>query len=179
MVALQHQRVAARERRLDVRGGGAEVGEHAEAVRAVGEHELHRLARVVRHGEGQHLDGADGESRAPLDDARQHAVHCLARLIQRAGRAVRHPDAGAELRGKAERMARMIVVLVSDQDARDVGGRKAQAREALLGLARREAAVDQDTGGADFGNEAVALAAAAQRGETNQRLTSAARAAGR
>ena len=49
VVALEHQRVAAGQARLDIRRRHPEVGQHAQFPRAVGDHELHGLARVVRH----------------------------------------------------------------------------------------------------------------------------------
>ena len=55
VVALQHQRIASGQRVLDVPRRCADIGEHAQTECAVGKHELHRLARVVRHGVGLHL----------------------------------------------------------------------------------------------------------------------------
>jgi hypothetical protein len=54
----------------------------------------------------------------------------------------------------------MVAVLVRDQDAGEIRGREAEARQALLRVAQVEPAVDQQTGAAGFGDQAVAAAAA-------------------
>jgi hypothetical protein len=63
--------------------------------------------------------------------------------------------------------ARVIVVLVGDEDRRQRLGRDAQAREARDGVAHPEAAIDEDAGGAGFDEKAVAFAAAADRSEAH------------
>src|SRR5689334_4488047 len=62
VVALEDERIAPGEARLDVRGRHADVGEQSHAMRAVADHELHGLARVVRNWEWTHLEIADGEA---------------------------------------------------------------------------------------------------------------------
>ena len=61
VVALEHQRVAAGEARLDVRRDVPMSVSTPSRARAVGDDELHRLARVVRHRERRDLERADRE----------------------------------------------------------------------------------------------------------------------
>jgi len=63
---------------------------------------------------------------------------------------------GREIEGAAG----MVAVLVRDEDARQIGGREPEAREALLRVAQVQAAIDQQPGGAGLGDQAVAAAAA-------------------
>jgi hypothetical protein len=62
--------------------------------------------------------------------------------------------------GEVEGAAGVVAVLVGDQDAGQVGGSEAEARQALLGVAQVQAAVDQQARAAGFGDQAVAAAAA-------------------
>ena len=74
VVAFEHQRVAAGQARLDVRRRDAEVGQHAEAARAVADHELHRLARVVRHRERADLERRRSRTRRGCRSRRRCAM---------------------------------------------------------------------------------------------------------
>jgi len=62
--------------------------------------------------------------------------------------------------GEVEGAAGVVAVLVGDQDAGQVGRREAEARQALLGVAQVEAAVDEDARRAGLGDQAIAAAAA-------------------
>ena len=55
VVALQHQRVATRQRGQRMARDVADVGHQAQHAVAIGAAQLQRLARVVRHGEGVEL----------------------------------------------------------------------------------------------------------------------------
>ena len=61
VIALEHQRVAAAQARFDVARRHADVGQHAEPMLTVADDELHRLARIVRHGKRPHFERADRE----------------------------------------------------------------------------------------------------------------------
>ena len=61
VIGFQHQGLAAGEHFLDVRRRTAGVSQHAQSPRAIREHVLHRLARVVRNGERMHLQVPDRE----------------------------------------------------------------------------------------------------------------------
>src|SRR5947208_12081386 len=62
VIAFEHQRIATRQARLDVRGGYSEIGQYAQAPLPVGAHELHGFSRVVRNGKGTDFDVADGKN---------------------------------------------------------------------------------------------------------------------
>ncbi len=176
VVALEHQRVAARQHLLDVRGGSAEVGEHAQAPRAVAEHELHRLARVVRHGEGLDADRAHREAaRAPRSCAARRPRRAP-RLLLRAPRAVREVHRDAVQRPRTRRRRRRGRRARASPGCRR--GRRARGRAAPRRRAVSRGASPQSistAAAAGLGHQAIALAAAAERGEAQ--TTSVARAA--
>jgi hypothetical protein len=62
--------------------------------------------------------------------------------------------------GEVEGAAGMVPVLMRDQDSGEVGRRKTEAGQALLGVAQVEPAVDQQPRAGGFGDQAVAAAAA-------------------
>jgi hypothetical protein len=165
VVALEHQRVEAGQRALDVRRRDADVGEHAEARGAVRQHELHRLARVMRHGERGDLEIADASLFFSVQQYFPDPTEHLALLLERDQGAVGEIDRDAVGRGEVKRAAGVVAVLVRDQDAGEVRRREAEAREALLRVAQVEAAVDQQARAAGFGDQAVAAAAAGEGSE--------------
>src|SRR4051812_8362304 len=67
----------------------------------------------------------------------------------------------------------MVAMLVGDENAGKVGRRKPDAREALLGVAKVESAIDEHARGADFGDQAVAAAAAGEGSEAQDYLSCA------
>jgi hypothetical protein len=143
-----------------VRRGRADVGEHAELARAVGEHELNRLARVVRHGERDHQHAAERLALAAVDEHHAHALDDLALGLHREHRAVGEVDDGVVRGREVEHTVRMVAVLVRDQQAVDVRGLETQAREAPFGDGQIEAAVDEHAGVIGLGDQAVAAATA-------------------
>src|SRR5439155_21441717 len=120
VVAFQHQRVEPGQRAHDVRGGGSDVGEHAEPALAVGDHELHRLARVVRHGEGHDLHAADRLALPSVDEHHAHALDDLALGLHGEHGPVGQVHGDVVRGGKVEHTVRMVAVLVGDQHAVDV-----------------------------------------------------------
>ena len=63
---------------------------------------------------------------------------------------------------------RMVRVLVSHQNGREIAGTNIQALQSSLGLFEREAAIHEDEFAAYLNQRAVASTAAAQRGEASQ-----------
>ncbi len=167
VVAFEHQRVAAGQARLDVGRGHAEVGQHAEAPRAVADDVLHRLARVVRNGYRLDLQRVDREPVVAVEavDVR----HALEALRDRGQRAERGPDRNAVPRRERRNTADMIGVLVRDEDRGERRRLEPEPGEASRRAPNAEAAVDQDARAARLDDEAVAFAAAAQGGEAHPR----------
>jgi hypothetical protein len=114
----------------------------------------------VRHGERDHQQAADRLALAAVDEHHAHALDQLALGLHREHRAVGEVDDGVVRGGKVEHAVRMVAVLVRDQQAVDVGGLEAQAREAPLGDGEIETAVDEHAGVIGLGDQAVAAAAA-------------------
>ena len=103
VIAFEHQRVAAGEAGLDVRRRDAEVGQHAHAPRAVADHVLHRLARVVRHRDRHDLERADRESLVAVEAVDMRSSLRSARRRRRACRTSPTPECRAARRTPARR----------------------------------------------------------------------------
>src|SRR6185437_8459263 len=169
VVAFEDERVAARQARLDVRRADTEVGDHAEAPRAVADHELDRLARVVRHRKRAHLERADREYFVAVETEAAHGTDEA--LAGRVDRAERRPYGNPVSCRERRDPANVVAMLVRDEDRCDRRGIDSKARETNARVAHAEAAVDQDRGAARLDDEAVALAAAAQRSEAHSGAT--------
>src|SRR5579862_3666670 len=169
VVAFEHERVAARKARLDVTRRHADVGQHAEPLRAIADDELDRLARIVRHRKWPHLHHADRKHVMAVEaEHPRQPGNALARHRQRPERA---PYRDAEAACERSDAADVIGVLVRDDDRADRIGRHAEAPKAHDRVAHPEPAVDQDARITDFDDERVAFAAAAQGGEAHARRT--------
>ena len=92
----------------------------------------------------------------------------LAFALQRPQRAMGQHHQDVVRGGEVEDAAGMIAVLVRDENGVDVGRLEAQARKAPLGIAQREAAVDQHMREIGLRDQAVAARAARERGEAQQ-----------
>ena len=137
VVALEHQRVAAGQARLDVRRRHADVGQHAEPARAVADDELHRLARVVRHRERPDLERRRSRTRRGCRSRRRASMPSK-RAADRRQRAERRPDRDPVARRERRHAADVIGVLVGDEDrGQRVRGEAERARGAPRCRARR------------------------------------------
>jgi len=132
----------------------------------VADHELHGLARIVRHRKGPDFEIADSETVVTVESV--DVVHAGETLADDAERAEGEPDRNVVARGEGRHAAHMIGVLVRDDHRRKRFRRDADSREAPGGIAHPESAVDQDARRAGFDHEPVALAAAADRCEAHQ-----------
>ena len=132
---------------------------------AIADHELHGLARIVRHGKWMDLEVADAEHVVAVEPVDlRNAVEAVAHLEDGAER---EPHRDVVLPRERGNPARVIVVLVGDEDRRQRLGRDAQAREARDGVAHSETAIDEDAGVSGFDEKAVAFAAAADGSEAH------------
>src|SRR5712691_10207064 len=131
VIALEHQRVAAGQVRLDMRRRAAGVGEHAEPARAVGKHVLDRLARIVRHRERVYQQIADWKSAARIDEV-ERALFLDAALLraQRAKRTVRKPYRDSETARQWKYAVAVVGMLVRHDYSGEIGRLKARAGKA-------------------------------------------------
>jgi hypothetical protein len=165
VIAFEHQRVAAGEAIFDMQRGHAEIGENADASRAVADHILDGFARVVRHRDRHDLELADRKLLVAVEaiDMR-HAVEALGdRCEGPEGR----PHRNRITRGECGHPSDVVGVLVRDENCGEVARRESDPREARDGVANAETAIDQHTRRARFDDETVALAAAAQGSEAH------------
>src|SRR6476661_5833174 len=130
---------------------GTRIGQEAETPVTVAEDELRRLARVVRHRVRMDLQIADREGKMAVDerDERNHR----ARRTDRIERAVREIDRNLVAPREPRDTAGVVVVLVGDEDCREIGGRETETREAPFGLSHVETAVDEYPGRSGLDDE--------------------------
>jgi hypothetical protein len=160
VIALEDQRIAARQARLDVRRRRPDVGEDAQAARAVADHVLDGLARIVGNRDGLDLERADGEALVAVEAV--DALHALEALADDSERSERRPDGNAVFGRERGNAADVVGVLVGDEYRVERRRRKTQPGEAPLRVANAEPAIDQDPGAPRVDDEAIAFAAAAQ-----------------
>ncbi len=114
----------------------------------------------MRHRERPHFDATDAEHVVAVEAADVvDALECVADRLQRPER---QPDRDPVTRRECSHAARMVGVLVRDQNRRDRLRRETEAREARDRVAHPEAAVDQDAGAVGFDDETIAFAATAE-----------------
>ncbi len=168
VIAFEHQRVAPRQARLHVRRRHTEIGQNPQPMRTVADHILHRLARVVRNGDGPDFERADREGVVAVEaiDVR-HPLETLGHLAERPEC---RPYRGCVARGKRRHPADVVRMLMGDEDRSQIVGGQAAPGEPLFGIANAETAVDQDPGRAGLDDEAIACAAAAERSEAQRAL---------
>ena len=99
----------------------------------------------------------------PMERDTAEAVPCAA------DRSVGGPDGNREATREGGHAADMVVVLVRHDDRVEVGRLESETREAADGLGDREPAVEQQPGSIGLDDETIALAAAAEIGETHDR----------
>src|SRR6266446_10282235 len=140
VIALEHQRVAAREARLDVRRRYPEIGQNAQSPASVGADELHGLARVVRYGKGPDFDIPNLEHVVAVETV--HARQGREALRDRFQRAESEPHRCSEPRRKRRHAADVVRMLMRDDDRGNALGRDADPRETCDRVPDAEAAVD-------------------------------------
>jgi hypothetical protein len=130
-----------------MRRDGTEIGQHAETPRSAGKAVLHRLARIVGYGNGEHLDITELQLRVGIE-----AHHILAAIEASAGqRAVGQIHRHAAVAGQGADAAAMVAVLVGYQDGVDTAEVKAPGWRALLQFAQREKPQSMSKAGAVAG----------------------------
>ena len=146
----------------------AEVGQHAQAPRAVADDELHRLARVVRHRHRLRSRARRARTRRGCRSRRRRSCPRSAptprpacRTCAQTGMPWRAANAGTPPTWSEC----SCVTRIAASDA----GLEPEPGEARRGVADAEAAIDQHARAARLDDEAVALAAAAQRREAHAR----------
>src|SRR5690606_10402566 len=142
------------------------VGEHPQAGPARIDHELYRLARVVRDRHRLDAKAVDLEGATRIDEP-MLAVGRARHPRHRLPGAVRQVDGYAVAAGKAEHAADMVTVLMGDEDAGERLGRHVERLQSATRLPQAESAVDQHAGATAgsvrrLDHEGIALAAAAE-----------------
>ena len=157
MIAFENQRVTARKAPLDAARRRAKIGQHAQSPRAIGDDELHGLARVMRHRERMDLERADGEHVMAVET--EHMVHLGEVSGDGHQRAECRPHRNAMTGRESGHTADVIGMLVGDENRRQRIGHEAKTRKPHRRVANAKAAVDHDAGAA--ASQAIAFAAAA------------------
>ena len=144
----------------------AEVGGMGERAAVALHHEGERPRRVVGHRDAAHAQRPHGAGHAGLE-------HVVARDVfgSEAGGGVGAAAAAkphAPLPGEAGRAARVVLMLVGDDDEGDGGRVHARRLEALGQLARAQAGVDEDPHASAFDEGGVAGAARPQDAESHR-----------
>ena len=116
-------------------------------------------------GNGSDLEVADDETIMAVEAV--HVGHAGHAFAHRGQRPEGEPHRNAMARREGRNAADVIGVFVRDDNGVEGFGRNADARQARRGVAHAESAVDHDAGGPRFDDEAVALAAAADRREAH------------
>src|ERR1700704_2886188 len=151
-----------------MRRRAARVGQHAQPVRAVGEHVLYRLARIVRHCKRLHQQVADREAALRIDQIeRALLVGIVRRFAQGGERTVRQPHRDAEAARQRKYAFAVVGVLVRDDYSGEIGSLEADASQARHGFAQRKPAVEHKTRACNLDHERVAQAAATKRSEAH------------
>ena len=179
MIALEHQRLQARQRADHVRRAVPQVGQHPQPHAAIVDHVLHRFARIVRHRYRLDQQAGAFKGRVRIDDAQQGAALIEPRRAgHRAQRAMSQMHGDAVRTRQPEYAADVVAVLVRYQDRIELLGCAAGAVQPALDLAAAEAAIDHQPRGARtvaaFDQQGIALAAAAQAGEAHAAALAAA-----
>ena len=118
------------------------------------------------------LDAFDEERLAAVHQDKRHAVEHLALRLQRRQRSMREIDADAVGGRKLECAASMVAVLVRNQDGAYPRRLQSEPRQPPLRFGEREPAVDEHYRARGLGHQAVARAAAGERGEAQRRYFS-------
>jgi|GEM_PF-6736292 len=165
VVALEHQRVETIQHLLHVHRQRTGVGQEPQAVRAVAEYKLRRFARVVRHRIRLDLDITHRKPLVTIENA--HGIDLRETFCRRLRTTVGNPHRDIEFSGKARSAADVIVVLVRDQNRVQGISGNAAAGQPRHRIAEGKSAVGKNSRCADFNQQAIAFAAAAQRCEAH------------
>ncbi len=120
---------AAGQIRFDVRRRAAGVGQDAQPARAVGEHVLDRLARIVRHRKRLDQQLADRETVLRIDQIERALLGVCARFAQGGERTVRQPHRDTEAVRQRKYAFAVVGVLVRDDYSGEIARRKANASQ--------------------------------------------------
>ena len=162
VVRLEHEEVAARERVAHARGGAAEIGGDPDtgAGRHVHQRDRDRIGRVVRGEEG--LDPEAAHLEGTGDRVGPRALVAPEEVAARREGALREVDRGAVAAREHAHAARVVAVIVCDQNGVKLGRRDAGHPEPALEIAGAESGVHQDAGSGRLHQHRVARASAAE-----------------
>src|SRR5260370_21880108 len=151
---------------MDGQRGPAGIGELVERARAVAEYVLRRLTRIVRRRKRFDLKVPDDKAAVIVDyiqiaDAGKQRFESGQSPV---GEPYRNRMAARQARNTAD----MVVVLVGDDDGRQIFGGKAKAAETAGRLAEPKSTVEQNPGGSGLNDQGIAPTAAAQRCEAHR-----------
>lgn len=155
-------------------GCEAEVGQETQHCWAVVEHEADWVHRVVRHAEGLHGDVFDLKIGAGDEDA---PVFCERGRLAFEGFGGERVcvDGCLKIAAPNVQPARVIAVLVGEENAIEFLRVDAAQREPLADLQAAQSPIDQDASLGRLDEGAIARAAAAEDGEMKHRLCFATR----
>src|SRR6202521_5044782 len=165
VVALEHQGIDRRQTRFHVRGATSQVGQYTQAVNTVGEYELHRLARIVRHRERKDLHVADAELGVTVDNVQAGRHHLFGEAMQGAEG---EPHGEVVAAAQSGYTADVVAMLVGDDNAGKICGCEPEAGKPEYGICDAESAVEEQAGVSDLHDQPIALRAATQGREAHQ-----------
>lgn len=156
VIAFEDQTMAPGDHGAHVLGDMTGIGQDGKPDAAIGNHELHRLARVVGNGHRNDLEPVHRQWAVGIEE-----THLDAAEVELAGRAVGQQDRQSIPRRTGGNTGRVIAVFMGDQNRRQIVGSQIQARQALGELPGTETAIDQQPRCPSLDDEGVAAAATA------------------
>ena len=166
VITLQNQGIATTKRLHQMRRGLPGVGQHAEPATSIAGDILHRLACVMRNGIRRQFQVA---YRQPLSVAAKVENDVIAMFLHCLIGAEAEPDRNAMAACELEYAADMVLVLMGNDDTRQVSRAYAQSLQAPFRLADGESAIEHDNGARRSrhgGNQQrITFAAASQTGK--------------
>src|SRR5258708_21033616 len=144
-------------------GRTTDIGKHAQPARAVAEYELGRFARIVRHRKRLHLQVVDRESFVIANHP--DVGNIGEQRLEPGQRPGRKPDRNVGAARETDHAANGIVVLMRDDDGRDVFGNEPETGKPGHGSGKSKTAVEQQPRASRLDDQRIALTAAAQRSE--------------
>lgn len=160
VVGLDHQSIHRTIALQHLGRGHSQIGEHAEAPLPIGQHELGRLAGVVR--DANHLYFQPADRQALAGPQQLGGVHRAAHAAQGTRTEI---DRDLVMPRQQFDAMDVIGVFVRDQDRVQLRGAQPQARQTLDDFTQREAAIDQYPGVRTAHQGRIAPASAAQNRE--------------
>lgn len=174
MVGLEDERVGLARLVRDQSGDLPQVRGEDDGARAAPKEEADGIARVVRDGEGFHVEIAHRETFAGAKDApidpRRRARAVAERLGNRPLGLAIGVNRQIMARGKDSERRDVVVMLVGNHDPVEVGGGTVRGREMLLDLTRAQTGVHEQTRARSFEQGAVALAPAGEDREAHRNV---------